>query len=71
MKIADSVLLNLFMIDNERGNISLTPYTCLSGIQFSISKGIGVTDPEGPEKYKNTEQGHVYVNYYGTAIVSL
>ena len=55
MKIADSVLLSVFMRENERCNISHTPSTNLSGIQFSILITIGVIDPEEPEKYNNTE----------------
>ena len=47
MKIADPVLLNLFMRGNEKCNISHAPGTGLSGIQFSI---LNVNDPDGPEK---------------------
>ena len=36
MKIADPILLNLFMRDNEKCNITHAPSTCLSGTQFSI-----------------------------------
>ena len=36
MKIAEAVLLSLFMKDNEKCNISHAPNTGLSGTQFSI-----------------------------------
>ena len=51
MKISDSVLLNVFMRDNEKSATSLTPPSIgLTGIQCSTLKCIGVIDPEGPEK---------------------
>jgi hypothetical protein len=41
---------------------SLTPpSTGLSGTQFSTLKSAGINDPEGPQKYNNTE-----VKYAGT-----
>ena len=43
MKIVESVLLSLFMRDYEKCNIFHAPNTDLIG------------DPEGPEKYNNTE----------------
>ena len=43
MKIADSVLLSLFMRDHESATSLTLPSTGLSGIQC-----IGVIDPEGP-----------------------
>ena len=49
MKHADSVLLSLFMRDNEQYNISHSHST-------GLIKCIGVIDPEGPEKYNNTEK---------------
>jgi hypothetical protein len=36
-------------------NISHAPSTGLSGTQFSTLKSAGLNDPEGPEKYNNTE----------------
>ena len=36
MKIADPLLLSLYMRDNEKCNISHVPSTGLSGTQFSI-----------------------------------
>ena len=50
MKTADPV----FMRDNEKCNIFLIPPIGLSGVQFLTITGIGVFDPEGPEKYNNT-----------------
>jgi hypothetical protein len=36
---------------------SLTPpSTGLSGTQFSTLNSAGINDPEGPEKYNNTEE---------------
>ena len=61
MKVADSVLLSLFMRDNEKCNISHAPSTGLSGIKFSERHSIlnikctGVIDLQGPEKYNNIE----------------
>ena len=55
MKIAESVLLKLFVRYNENCIISHAPSTGLGGIQYSILNvlqiGLNVvTDPEGPEK---------------------
>ena len=56
MKIADPVLLSLFMRDNEKCNIFHAPSSGLSGTQFSEryaipnTKCIGVIDPDAPEK---------------------
>jgi hypothetical protein len=36
-------------------NISHAPIIGLSGTQFSTLNRAGTNDPEGPEKYKNTE----------------
>jgi hypothetical protein len=44
------------MRDNESvQHPSLPPTTDFSGTQFSTLKGAGLNDPEGPEKYNNTE----------------
>jgi hypothetical protein len=41
----------------QKRAISLTPTsTDLSGTQFSILNSAGINDPEGPEKYNNTEK---------------
>jgi hypothetical protein len=36
-------------------NIPHAPSTVLSGTQFSTLNGACINDPEGPEKYNNTE----------------
>jgi hypothetical protein len=36
-------------------NIPHAPSTGLSGTQFSTINSAGINDPEGPEKYYNTE----------------
>jgi hypothetical protein len=33
----------------------MPPSTGLSGTQFSTPNSAGINDPEGPEKYNNTE----------------
>jgi hypothetical protein len=44
------------MRDYEKSAIFLTsPSTVLSGTQFSTLKNVRIDDPEGPEKYNNTE----------------
>ena len=56
MKIADSVLLSLFMRDNGKCNISHAHYHRLeTGIQFSILKVLESLIPKDQKKYKNTE----------------
>ena len=54
MKIADPVLLSLFMRNNKKVQHLSRP---LAPAPYSIfnTKCIGVIDPEGPEKYNNTE----------------
>jgi hypothetical protein len=43
---------------------SLTPSnTGLSGTQFSTLNSAGINDPEGPEKYNNTEVKYVRDNF--------
>jgi hypothetical protein len=47
MKIADSVLVSLYMKDNEKSATSLRPLsTSLSGTQFSTLKRVGINHPE-------------------------
>jgi hypothetical protein len=36
-------------------NILHAPCTGLSGTYFSTLNSVGINDPEGPEKYNNTE----------------
>ena len=58
MKIADSVLLNRFMRDNENCNISQAPSTGLSSIQLSILNVLESLIPKDQKnitKYNNTE----------------
>ena len=50
MKIADPVLLSLFMRDNEKCNISHDPWHGLELYSFLNIKCIGVIDPEGQPK---------------------
>jgi hypothetical protein len=51
MKIADSVLLSLYMRDTEYVQNPLRPpSTDLSSTQFSTLNSAGINDPEGPEK---------------------
>ena len=54
MKIADSVLLSMFMRDNEKCNISHAPSTGLSDIQFSILYVLESLIPKDKTKYNNT-----------------
>lgn len=54
MKIADAVLLSLFMTNNVKYNISNNPSTGLSGTEI-----IAVIDPEGPKKY-NTKMKYCH-----------
>jgi hypothetical protein len=42
------------MRDNEK----VQHCTGLSGTQFSTLNSTGINDPEGPEKYNNTEVGY-------------
>ena len=51
MKIADPILLSLFMRDNEKCNISHAP----SGIQFPILNVLESLIPKDQKKYNNTE----------------
>ena len=55
MKIADSVLLSLFMGDNEKCNISHAPNTGFSGTQFSILNVLESLTLQDQKKYKNSE----------------
>ena len=55
MKIADPVLLSLFMRDNERCNISHAPSTGLSGTQFSILNVLEALIPKDQKNNNNTE----------------
>ena len=55
MKIADLILLSLFMRDNEKCNIPHAPYHQLKRHSILNTKCIGVIDPAGPEKKNNTE----------------
>jgi hypothetical protein len=40
----------------NRCNIPHAPSTGLSGTQFSTLNSAGINDPEGPDKYNNTEE---------------
>ena len=51
MKIADLVLLSLFMRANEKCN----PSTGLSGTEFSILNELKSLIPKDQKKYNNTE----------------
>ena len=50
MKIADLIILSLFMRDNENCNISHAPSTDLSGCQFSIIL-LESLDPKDQKNY--------------------
>ena len=54
IKIADSVLLSLFMRGNEKCNISHAPQHRLEWYSIHNNKCIGDIDAEGPEKYTCT-----------------
>ena len=58
--------VNLYMTDNENCNISQAPSFGFSDIHFQNTKGIGVIDPEVPEKiqhhsgsFKSTENKYL------------
>ena len=55
MKIAGSVLLSLFMRENEKCNISHAPSTGFSGTQFSILNVLESLIPKDKNKYYKTE----------------
>jgi hypothetical protein len=46
-------------------NISHASSTGLSGTQFSTLNSAEINDPEGPEKYNNTEVKYVATFYSG------
>ena len=53
----NSVIMGLLKRDNEKCNISRASQEWLKLKRYSIlnTKNIAVIDPEGPEKYNNTE----------------
>ena len=55
MKIADLILLSLFIRDNEYYNIAHAPYHLLSGTQFSILNALESLIPKDQKKYNNIE----------------
>ena len=60
MKIADLVLLCLFMRNNEKCNISHAPSTGISDIQFSILNVLDSLIPIDQKKYNSTEMKSGY-----------
>jgi hypothetical protein len=52
MKIVDSVWVSAYMKDTEIMHFSCT---CLSGTLLVTLKSVGINDPEGQEKYNNSE----------------
>jgi hypothetical protein len=55
-KIADSVLLSLYMRGNEQLQHSSRPLAPARAVhQFPTFQTAGINDPEGPDKYYNTE----------------
>ena len=54
VKYADSVLLSLFLRDNE-STTSVTTLATTKRYSILNTKSIGVIDSEGPEKNNNTE----------------
>ena len=55
MKIADLILLSLFIRYNEKYNIAHAPTTVLSGTQFSILNVLQSLIPKNQKKCNNTE----------------
>ena len=61
MKIADPVLLSVFMRHNEKRLISHATITGLSGTQFSILIVLESLIPKDQKKYNNTKMKSIHI----------